>query len=711
MIRSTLRTSTLVRAVAFTALAAPATLSAQHPDTTRAPHADSAHTLTRVVIRATRAHGYAVTHDRSAMRTDTPLRDTPQAVTVVTHQLIADQAMQGMSDVARYAPGVTMASGEGHVDEPVIRGNKSSAGFFRDGVRDDAQYLRDLYNVDRVDVLKGSSAMIFGRGSGGGLVNVVTRQAAWTPVRTLTLESGSFDHRRGVVDVDAPLDAHTAARVIGMYERSGGFRDAASLTRYGINPTLAFAPTAATTIRLGYEHFDDTRRVDRGVPSYQGRPAPVDIATFFGNPGVNRARSQVNLATATIEHQTATGVRLSNRTTWGDYDVFYQNTYPGGAVNAAGTSVALSAYNHAIPRHNVMNVADATYDIATGPVRHTLLVGTDLVRQWSGQVRRTGYFADSTASFVVPVATPTVTVPVTFRPSATDGDNTTLVHDAAAYVQDQIALSRQWQAVAGVRYERFDIAYHDNRSGSDLSRADGLASPRVGLLFKPVEPVSLYASYGVSFLPGSGDQFSRLTITTASLAPERFTTREVGAKWDVLPDLTLTAAAYRLDRTNTSAPDPSGSGLMVQTGAQRTTGWELGANGSITRAWQMSAGVASQRATIVSATSAAKAGATVPLVPATTVSLWNRYQVARPLGLGLGVVRQSSVYAAVDNTVTLPAFTRLDGAAYLTLVPRVALQVNVENVLDARYYATSQGNNNIMPGTPRTLRVSLTTGF
>jgi len=701
-------------AIALAALA-PSALAAQQPaarDTSSAARAEPTHVLKRVVVTARRrGHGYAALRSMSAMRTDTPLRDTPQAVTVVTHELITDQAMQSMADVVRYVPGVTMASGEGHLDAPTIRGNNTSAAFFLDGVRDDAQYLRDLYNVDRVEVLEGADAMIFGRGNGGGVVNRVTRQAEWTPTRALTLETGTFAHRRGVVDADAPLGSRFAARVIAMDERSGGFRDHASLARYGINPSIAFAPDAATTVRASYEHFDDTRRVDRGIPSFDGAPAPVDITTFFGNPAVNKAHSRVNLATVTVEHRTGSGITLHNRTVYGDYDVFYQNTYPGGAVNAAGTTVALAAYNHAIPRHNLIDVADATYGFSTGAVKHTLLAGADVSRQWSANVRRTGYFGDTASSYVAPLGEPTVTAPVVFRASATDGDATTLARDAAAYVQDQLALGRHVQAVAGVRYERFDLAYHDNRSPLELERTDALLSPRFGMVYKPSEPVSLYASYGVSFLPGSGDQFSRLTITSAVLAPERFTNREIGAKWDVRPDFALSAAAYRLDRTNTSSPDPSGNGLLVQSGVQRTAGFEVGANGRVTDAWQIAAGIASQRATIMSATSSARAGATVPLVPHATVSLWNRYRITHALATGIGLVHQTSMYAAIDNTVALPAFTRVDAAAFVTLLPQVTLQANVENVFDARYYPTTQGNNNIMPGAPRTLRVSLTTAF
>ena len=677
----------------------------QEPDTTskkREPR-----TLEAVHVAAPRSSsGYAALRSSSATRTELPLRDTPRAVSVVTHALIADQAMQSMADVARYVPGVSMASGEGHRDQPTIRGNNTSADFFVDGIRDDGQYLRDLYNVERVEVLKGADAMIFGRGGGGGVINRVTRQAEWAPVRSITLESGSFAHGRGTMDVGQGLASWAAARTTAMYEHSGGFRDAASLTRFGVNPTVVLTPSENTLVRASYERFEDRRVVDRGIPSFHGRPAPSAIATFFGNPTVNHAEARVDLATASIEHRRG-GLTMRDRVSLGTYDKFYQNTFPG-LVDPTGATVRLSAYNHGIARHNFINIADATYGFGTGSVRHVLLVGADVVRQHTGQIRRTGYFGDTTATLSVPFEAPTIQSPVAFRQSATDADNFLVAHDAAAYVQDQIALSSQWLVIGGVRYERFSASYHNNRTGADLARVDGLLSPRAGLVYKPVESISLYGSYGVSHLPSAGDQFTSLTVTSATLEPERFTNREVGVKWETSHDLALTAALYRLDRTNTSAPDPNNAGLVIQTGAQRTTGWELGVNGELLPRWQMAGGFASQQATIVSTTTAASAGATVALVPRTALSWWNRYQLTSALGLGAGVMHQANMYAAVDNSVVLPAFTRVDGALYARLTRDVQAQLNVENLLNTRYYATTQGNNNIMPGAPRTLRVSVT---
>jgi len=698
-----------VSSSAATASTSPAAFQAKQ-DTTRRD--STAQTLGRLVIKgkATKRSGYTTPRSSFATKTDTPLRDTPQSVSIVNRQLIADQSMQNMADVVRYIPSITMGQGEGHRDAPTIRGNSSTADFFVDGIRDDAQYYRDTYNVERVEALKGSNAMIFGRGGGGGVINRVTKEAG-ARVRSLWLEGGSYDHRRGSIDIGQAVTSKVAARFNGMYENSGGFRDSASLERSGVNPTLAIAIGPGTTARVGYEYFRDHRNVDRGIPSFEGGPSPASLETFFGNPGVSYANARVHSVSATIDHATMSGLTLHNRTRFTHYDKFYQNVFPGSAVNAALTQVNLSGYNNAQTRANLFNQTEATYSAGALGMRHTLLAGVEVGRQATDNFRNTGYFENRATSFAVPFASPTVSVPVAFRQSATDADNHVVADVSALYAQDQFTLSRQWQAIAGVRYERFDLSFHNNRDGASLGRDDHMVSPRVGLVFKPVESVSTYGSYSVSHLPSSGDQFSSLNATTQTLEPERFTNYEVGAKWDMTPDLGITAATYRLDRSNSSARDPNDASKTVQTGRQRTSGYELGVTGNVTSRWQVAGGWATQRARILSATTSAREGATVPLVPQTMLSLWNRYQFISRLGGGVGVIHQTRTYAAIDNAVTLPGFTRVDAAAYVGLMDNVRLQLNVENVFDEQYYPTSQGNNNIMPGAPRTLRLGISTGF
>jgi catecholate siderophore receptor len=645
----------------------------------------------------------------SATKTMTPLRDVPQSITVVTREQIRDQQMLSLGDVVRYTPGVMVHQGENNRDQIIFRGNSSSADFFLNGVRDDVQYYRDLYNLDGVEVIRGPNAMIFGRGGGGGVINRVTKEAGFTPLREITLLGGSYNNKRVAIDFDQPLNDRVAFRLNGMYENSDSFRDFVNLERYGINPTLTLKPGDRTRITLGYENFRDHRVADRGIPSFQGLPADIDISTYFGNPDLSRVRAMVNLGTAAIEHQ-AGALNIRNRLQIGGYDRGYQNFVPG-VVNAAETQVALSAYNNATQRLNIFDQTDLTYSVSTGRIRHTLLGGIEVGRQLTDNFRNTGFFNDTSTSILVPYANPTINTPVTFRQSATDADNHLRTNIAATYAQDQIELSRYVQVVAGLRFDHFDLQYHNNRNGDHLRRIDNLVSPRAGIIFKPVTRLSIYGNYSVSYLPSSGDQFSSLTTITQQVKPEKFSNYELGVKWDINGSLSFTTATYRLNRTNTRATDPNDPTRIVQTGSQRTNGYEVGLNGSLTRAWRIAGGYAYQDAFITSATVAARAGAQVAQVPHHTFSLWNNYQIISKLGAGLGLIHRADMFAAIDNTVRLPGYTRADAAVFFTLTEKIRLQANVENLLDKRYYLNADSNTNISPGSSRALRIGLVARF
>ena len=660
-----------------------------------------------------RGGGYLPLETSTATKTPTLLRDVPQAVTVINRALIRDQGMQSMTDVVRYVPGITMGQGEGNRDQPTIRGNATTADFFIDGVRDDAQYFRDIYNVERVEALKGSNAMMFGRGGGGGVLNRAMKEAGWDSVREVMLQGGSFNNRRMTLDAGQGLGDRIAGRVNAIYENSDLFRDGVSLERHGVHPTMTFLSASENTrATLGYENFKDYRTADRGIPSFVGRPLQTGVGTFFGNPALSYSDARVHSSAATLAHRISAGLSLRNVTRFTSYDKTYQNIFPG-AVSTDGANVTLSAYNNSHDRRNLLSQTDLTYVTRTGAVRHTLLLGAELGRQITDNLRQTGFFNDATTTLSVPVSSPTDFTPVTFRlsTSATDADNHVTNTVQSVYAQDQIAITDHLQLVGGVRYEKFGIRYHDNRTESTLRRTDGMLSPRVGLVVKPMAPASLYASYSVSYLPSAGDQFSSLTDVTKALEPERFKNLEIGAKWDVADRVAVTTAAYRLDRTNTRAPSPIDPAVTVQTGRQRSSGYELGLSGSLTSAWDIAGGFARQKARITSTTAAARAGVTVALVPGSTLSLWNKYQLASRLGLGLGVVHQTDMYATIDNRVTLPAFTRFDGAIYFRVGEYLRAQMNLENLFNEKYYPLAHNDNNITPGSPRAVRLSLTTGF
>jgi len=651
---------------------------------------------------------YTVSRSPTATKTDTAIVDVPQSLTVVTRDQMQDQQMTSIGDVVRYVPGVGAHQGENNRDQIIFRGNSSSADFFVNGVRDDVQYYRDVYNLDRIEILRGPNALIFGRGGGGGIINRATKEAGFTEVRELSLSGGSFEQARATLDVNEPLGKLAAVRLNALFEDSGSFRNRVELRREGLNPAFTFRPTDQTKITLSYERLHDRRTADRGITSWHGRPAPVPVDLYYGNPDASHVEATVNLVTSLIEHRTAAGLEIRNRTLLGDYDRGYQNFVPG-AVNSDQTLVALTAYNNATQRQNVFNQTDLVYHGETGGVRHTLVGGLELGRQLTDNFRNTGYFDDTVTSLFVPYANPTITTPVTFRQSATDADNHLTTEVGALYVQDQIGLSPQWQAVVGLRGDAFSLQYSNNRTGDHLGRRDNLVSPRAGLIYKPRPAMSIYGSYSVSFLPSSGDQFASLTTLTQQLKPERFTNYEVGAKFDLRREVFLTTAIYQLDRTNTRATDPNDPTRIIQTGSQRSKGLEIGLSGTITQHWTTSFGYAYQDASISSSTTAARAGATVAQVPRHSFSLWNKYRLTTKLALGLGVIRRSDMFATVDDTVTVPGFTRVDAAVFYTFDARWRAQVNLENLFDKKYYLNADSNTNISPGSPLAIRVVLTT--
>ncbi len=653
--------------------------------------------------------GYNVAVTTSATKTPTLTRDVPQSIQIVYRSQMDDQRLSSVGDAVRYTPGVTAIQGENNRDQLVIRGQSTSADFFLDGVRDDVQYFRDLYNLESLEVLKGSNAMAFGRGGGGGVVNRVTKRPTFTRAGSLTIDGGQYADRRLAGDFDTPVGSNAGLRLNAVYENSGSFRRFVNLERYGFAPAFTINLTPRASLGLAYELFHDGRTADRGIPSYRGQPVSLAPGQYFGDPNRSGVRFTGHLGSVTFQRRW-NAVEVTSRLLAADYDRFYQNFVPG-AVSADATQDLLSAYNNATHRRSVFNQTDVLVHKRTGRFRHTVVAGAELGRQATENFRNTGYFGNTATTLPIPLSDSVISAPVQFRQSATDANNHLLARAAATYVQDQISLSSALQIVLGVRLEAFGLQYHDNRTLTQLNRTDRVASPRAGIVFRPISAVSLYGSYSVSFLPSSGDQFSALTTITQQVQPERFRNLEVGAKWEVHRNLSLTAALFRLDRTNTRSIDPNDATRIVQTGSQRTNGGEVAWTGSVTRKWTVAGGLGFQDAFVVSATAAAQAGAHVAQTPRATFSLWNKFELTRSLGAGLGILNRSAMFAGIDNSVTLPGYTRADLALFFRFSERVRLQANLENLFDRRYFLNADNNNNISPGSPRALRVGLTYRF
>ncbi|MGZ8418785.1 MAG: TonB-dependent receptor [Allosphingosinicella sp.] len=658
---------------------------------------------------------YGAQETCSATRTCTDVKDVPQSISVVSESQIEDQALRSIADVLMYVPGATPGTGEGNRDQITLRGNNTTADFFVNSVRDDVQYFRDLYNAERIEVLRGPNAMIFGRGGGGGIVNRVTKRSSLRPYREFALQGDSEGGFRLTGDLDQPLGDSIGLRLNGVYENGESFRRGVELERHGVNPVLA-ASFGDTRIDLSYEYFHDRRTADRGVPSFLGRPLRGFDRTFFGDPEQSFARIDAHVVSLAVEHRFSDAAILKNRTSYGDFDKFYQNIFPG-AVNAAGTQVALSAYNDTVKRRNLFSQTDLVVEGDVGGLSHTLLLGFEVGRQDTVSRRRNGFFLsaagpDGVGSIDVPLTSPTVDADVIFLPVNTNAGRTPANFNEgdasilAFYAQEQLRISDAIEIVAGLRYDRFELDVLNRNTGQTFGRTDNLLSPRLGLIVKPIPELSLYASYGRSYLPSAGDQFSSLDVTSESVKPERFDNYEIGAKWEPIPGLLATVALYRLDRTNTRALDPA-TNLIVLTGAQRSKGLEIGLERNITDKWQVSAGYALQEAEISRTTAAAPKGREVPLVPRHQFSVWNRYNVSKALGFGLGVIAASRSHASISNAVTLPGYARVDAALFHELSDGIEAQVNVENLLGADYFATAHSDNNIAPGAPTTARATL----
>ena len=652
--------------------------------------------------------GYDIEKTRTATKTETPLIDVPQTVTVLSREQLDDQGVESLNDALRYVPGVVLGQGEGHRDQITLRGQSTTADFFLDGLRDDAQYYRPLYNTDRVEVLKGANALIFGRGGGGGVINRVSKAPEFNKGRT-DFAGGvdSFGAWSLAADLDRPLGDALAVRLNATYEDFANHRDFYAGHFVGIAPTLGWKLGEATRLVLGYEYADDQRLTDRGVTSFAGTPLKGYDEVFFGSLAANHSEVQAHIARARLDHDFSDALTANLAAQYAHYDKYYGNVYPRAAATA--TTVEMEAYNSDTIRENWMVQGNLVWKGVTGAIGHQLLLGFEASDQLTDAKRSEGTFGTAATSRITVSLAQRLTLPtVTF--GASSRSSLSKVRALSAYVQDQIGLGDLIKVVLGLRYDDFRITSTNRVNNFRATRSDGKWSPRAGLIFKPQENISLYASYAKSFLPQSGDQFTVLDATTATLAPEEFRNLEAGVKWDLSERLAFTAALFQIDRSNTRANDPV-TGVVVQTGKSRTKGFEAAMVGQLAKGLQVTLGYALQDGEIRSTTSAAPAGRTLAQVPRHQFSAWGRYDFTDRLGLAVGAVRQSQQFATISNAVRMPGFTRIDAALFYKLSDAAQLQLNFENLTDADYFPNAHTDNNISTGAPLNARLGVKLKF
>lgn len=642
---------------------------------------------------------YGTSDGSSGTKTATPLIRVPQTVAVITDDQLQDQAITQLGEALRYIPGVSLETGEGHRDEIFIRGQETTADFYLDGLRDDAQYYRSLYNVERIEVLKGANALIFGRGGGGGVVNRVSKTARLN--ESAVMLRGAVDTFSAfdlAADVNQPLGEGVAVRFNTAYEEFDSHRDFYEGRFIGITPTLTAQLGPETRLLASYTYDDDQRVVDRGLPSLGGGPLRGYDRTFFGDPDFNRASNEAHIGRVRLEHGFGNGWSANAALQYANYDKIYANLVPD---NTNGTTARISGYEDWQERENWIAQANLVGEFATGALSHTLLLGVEASWQDSFNGRRLVQFPDGSGGFTRTVNVPlarTLAIPAFSLTAPVRGNDSNLAV-LSAYLQDQIAIGEHVELIAGLRWDRFDLDT-TSLAGTRTARVDEKVSPRLGLVIKPNDALSFYASYATSFLPQAGDQFFLIAPGDQGFEPEKFTNYEIGAKWLVSPELFLTAALFRLDRTNTKGPSPTDPALVALVGESRTEGLELNLVGEIVPGWQANIGYTLLDGEVRSTSAFGPAGRRLEQLPEHQVTAWNHVELSDRFSLGLGLIWQDEQFASFSNAVTLPDYLRVDAAAYYQLNDRIGFQVNIENLFDETYYPSAHGDNNIQPARP-----------
>ena len=645
----------------------------------------------------------------NALKTPVPVLDVPQSVSIVTDEDIRKQGFREISDIVRYIPGVNTSQGEGHRDTVVFRGVRSTADFYMDGVRDDVQYYRSLYNLEQVEVLRGPNALLFGRGGTGGIINRVTKKAVigeeFGSVDVGTDTFGSLDL---AYDYNVSSTDDSAFRINIHTDSLANHRDFYDGERVGINPTMRFVMSDDTTLDLSYEYIDHERFIDRGVPTINGTPDESLINIVFGTPEINTTTVEATVFRGTISH-VFSDTRKGNLTIHSSsFEKMYQNLYASGYD---GTLVTMDGYRDPTERDKLIISGNLVNEIEAGSVKHTILLGAELIDTENNNLRYDTFWSTTSddnevfdikrpMDFTVNangIAT-SVNFATTLK-SKTSSD----IKVTSLYIQDQIDLTNNIKLMIGGRHDSFDITVADIKNMTSESRKDTEFSPRAGLVFKPSEEMSLYWSFSQSFLPRSGEQYKALSATSARLDPDVFESNEIGLKYDISPRLNLTLSYFNSEQTRAERDNDTGENSEVR--GLTVDGLEVQLKGQLTDRLDVMVGYSSLDGETSS-------GGEPREIPDHTFSLYAKYQVNDKYGWALGMTRQGESKIKDNNPgLVLPEYTRLDLGAYYKLSNGLELQVNIENLNDELYFPHSHSTHQASVGEPFNARISIRKDF
>ena len=645
-----------------------------------------------------------------ALKTPVPILDVPQTLSIVTDEDIRKQGIREIGDIVRYTPGVNTSQGEGHRDAVVFRGVRSTADFYQDGVRDDVQYYRSLYNVEQVEILRGPNALLFGRGGTGGIINRVTKKAV------LGEQFGSFDF--GVDDfgsTDLALDynvqsaENSALRINLHVDALENHRDFYDGDRVGLNPTLRVALSDNTTLDLSYEYADHERMIDRGIPTANGVPVEALDNIVFGTSDINLTTLEADIFRGSLTHNFSETSKGIFSVTSSEFEKLYQNLYASG-YNLATNVVTLDGYRDPTERENLIISGNLINEFQTGSATHTLLIGAELIDTDNKNHRYDSYWSttmkdkesfNTTRPLNIAVNSAGVSTNVNFN-TKLKSKTTSDIEVTSIYIQDQIDVNDNLKLMLGGRLDQFDITVDDIKAGTSQSRDDDEFSPRAGVIFKPQDNVSLYLSYSESFLPRSGEQFKKLSASSAALDPDVYENSEIGVNWDITNDLSLRASYFDSEQT-VATRDESGEAAEI-VGLQ-VDGIELEIKGQVNDQLYVQFGYSDMDGKTSS-------GGEPREIPDHTISLWTTYQVNDKFGYGLGVTRQGESNISNNKPgLVLPDYTRVDFAAFYEISEDLSIQLNIENLTDELYFPHSHSTHQASVGEPVNARVSIRRSF
>tara|TARA_Y100000766_G_scaffold12166_1_gene8748 strand:+ start:125 stop:2197 length:2073 start_codon:yes stop_codon:yes gene_type:complete len=645
-----------------------------------------------------------------ALKTPTAIIDVPQSLSIVTDEDIRKQGIRELGDIVRYTPGVNTSQGEGHRDSVVFRGVRSTADFYQDGARDDVQYYRSLYNVDQVEVLRGPNALLFGRGGTGGIINRVTKKAQiGEQFGTFDIGADDFGAFDFAADYNTSTGDNTALRFNVHSDSLENHRDMYDGDRVGFNPTVRIQMSEATTLDLSYEYADHERFIDRGIPTANGKPVEALKNVVFGTSDINLTTLEADIFRGTLTTDFSDTSKGIFSVTSSEFEKLYQNLYASG-YDLGTNVVTLDGYRDPTERENLIISANLVNEIQIGGATHTLLIGAEIVDTDNKNERFDTYWSTTQKDKESFNVSRPLNIATNSAGVATSVDFTTKLKSrttsdievTSIYIQDQIDLSDNLIVLLGGRLDQFDITVDDVKAGTSQSREDDEFSPRAGIIFKPQDNVSLYLSYSESFLPRSGEQYKKLTASSAALDPDVYESSEVGVNWDITPDLSLRASYFDSEQT-IATRDESGEGAEI-VGLQ-VDGIELEIKGQVSDQLFVSFGYSDMDGETSS-------GGEPREIPENTMSLWTTYQVNDKFGYGLGVTRQGESNISNNKPgLVLPDYTRVDFAAYYDVSEDLTVRLNIENITDEVYFPHSHSTHQASVGEEVNARLSITRRF